>query len=123
MTVALLPSNGRLVEPIHSRRFAPTGRYTCPQCGGPVLQDNWPPNYSSGTMTPVLTEAYGSIKHVCLNCRIAFKVKWVHRFEKGSGHDHFDVADVTALIERDGHLLTPHDVKRFKYFDEHGVWP
>lgn len=116
-------SGPKLVESGNSQRFAPTERYRCPQCGGPVLQDTWPPNRSGGVMTPVRTEAYGSIKHVCLTCRIAFKVKWVHRFERGKTQDRFDIADVVPLVERDGYLLTPHDVQRFKYFDEHGVWP
>src|SRR5258708_29261452 len=118
-----MPSEGRPVEFADFQRFVATNRYTCPQCGGPVLRDNWPPNYSGGTMTPARTEVQGSIKHVCLPCRIAFKVKWGHHFEKGQAHAHFDIAGITALVERGEHLLTPHDVARFKYFDDYGGWP
>src|SRR5258708_27106960 len=70
-----VPSEGRLVEIADVQRFVPTDRYTCPQCGGPVLRDNWPPNYSGGTMNRARTEAQGGIKKVLFPCRFAVNVK------------------------------------------------
>lgn len=123
MIVTLLPAEGEVFEFGDSPRFAPTRRHVCPRCGGPVLQDNWPPNTSGGNMDTVGIQAHGSVKYVCQACRIAFRVKWTHRFEQGQAQDGFAVTGITTLVERDGYLLTPHDVKRFKYFDSHGVWP
>lgn len=116
-------SEARLIELGNYLRFAPTERYHCPQCGGPVLQDNWPPDYAGGTMSPARIEAHANVKHVCLACRINFRVRWSRIFEAGHAHESFEFADIVPLVERDGHLLTAHDVRVFAHFAEHGVWP
>lgn len=104
-------------------RFPPS-RHKCPQCGGATLADNWPPNYGGGASMylgdgNVVHTFYGSQKCVCLVCKIAF----VHSYRMDGGEYQGDAHNITPLVERDGFLLTPHDVWREDYKVEHGEYP
>ena len=103
--------------------------HKCPQCGGETLVDNWPPNYGGGNASygpnTDYTSEYGAdIKHVCVKCRISFSVyeakKYINNNLVGEKND---VHDIEVLVEKDGYLLTPHDVWQEEYKDKHGQYP
>jgi len=116
-----------------NRERFPPSEYLCPQCGGPALMDEWPPNYWGGKswgndITGELhSEDSGSIKHVCCACKIAFRVNCsIIREVSADGvekrEELYAYADIVPLVERDGEWLTPHDVQKDEYKAEHGEY-
>ena len=112
------------------REFANGGRFNrsvfkCPQCGGETLQDDWPPNYTHGSGSSDHYESWGHVKCVCLSCRIAFVMDYSNKWSNDiDQREHLEQAhNIAPLIERDGVLLTPHDVKREEYKEKHGEYP
>jgi hypothetical protein len=73
-------------KPNHIRRFTKIYnlKLPCPKCGSfdDVYEDNWPPNYHSGSGSintgssgvSILDTPPFSIKHICTKCRIQFIV-------------------------------------------------
>jgi hypothetical protein len=59
-----------------------------------------------------------------LNCEIAFVV-WYDRTTKDGVLTKNDggVREIVPLVEKDGFLLTPHDVWQEEYKKEHGEYP
>jgi len=98
----------------------------CPVCKQQALADNWPPNYwhSSGGWSGIEGEeshwyTEGSIKCVCLPCKIAFRY-----FQAGDGNTwETRYSEQIPLVEKEGKWLTPHDVWREEYKQEHGEYP
>ncbi len=103
-------------------RFRPS-RYRCPRCNRLALEDNWPPNYggSKGCFRDgaLHFESGGTVKCVCVHCRVWFEVHWANI----DGVETALPSVARELVLHNGKLLTPHDVWRQKYFDEHGEWP
>lgn len=113
---------------IWKERFTPS-KYQCPQCGQLVLNDNWPPDYWSGNGSFSMAgegvmEVKGSQKCVCLPCKIAFRV-FIREVWRGDSVQNSEMghSEIVPLVERDGFLLTPHDVWREGYKAEHGAYP
>ena len=100
-------------------RFPPS-RHACPQCGGATLADNWPPNYGGGMSGGGINKSWGSQKCICMACRIHF----VHSesTETGQSPQASDHA-IVPLVEHDGYLLTPHDVRREEEKERTGEYP
>lgn len=108
------------------KRFTPS-HYQCPQCSGDVLEDGWPPNYGGGSVTKdpdgtFVSKSGGSVKCVCPKCRIAFRVNWYKETRNNVTSEKITISHITALVERDGKWLTPHDVHRQQFYDEHGYY-
>jgi len=102
----------------------------CPQCGAEVLEDTSPPNYWQGETTTEngiyidVSFSLGGIKYVCERCRIAFKVGYYRKTMDGTlVEEKKESYDIVPLVEKDGWLLTPHDVWREKYKQKHGQYP
>lgn len=107
-------------------RFPPS-RFKCPQCNEPALEDTWPPNYWGGSGSFGQDAEFnrsGCSKCVCVPCKISFVVS-VREQYKGTEKvlDEQKPYDVKPLVERDGFLLTTHDVWREDYKAEHGEYP
>lgn len=118
----------KLREWLNARRFVPSPHsFKCPKCANSVLEDTWPPNYStitsSGAFGTNVTMRSGSVKCVCKNCRISFIVSFSDRMENLSRTYEEWYSSSIPLVEKDGIWLTPHDVWREKYKDEHGEYP
>lgn len=114
-------------------------RFECPQCGEGALEDAWPPNYWGGNSSFGPEDEGGEsenftmsgMKHICEKCKISFEV---HYYEKTryevKGHlsgwkpieTKMDYAKIAPLEERDGFLLTPHDVWQEEYKEKHGEY-
>ena len=113
------------------RRFIES-RQLCPHCQQPALEDNWPPNYGGGSSGGGFSTMSGFQKFICVSCRIAFIISYMIKTEHiddGTfmGHDKIEekitVSEHVPLIEKDGYLLTPHDVWREKIKAETGHYP
>lgn len=116
-------SESTLIEFTNARRFLPS-RHRCPQCGGATLEEHFPPSYGGGTYSTTRSEWDSSQKLVCLACRIHFVRYEYHRRETGAADiDDVRMMNIVPLVERDGKLLTPHDVRCYAYYDKHGVFP
>jgi len=108
----------------------PVSQFECPECGEKALEDNWPPNYGGGSTCwleeedVIMGEFSGSQKCVCTQCKIAFKI-FLHEESKGGSvvKREVDCSEIVSLVEKDGCWLTPHDVWREEYKDEHGEYP
>ena len=118
-----------LREWTNATRF-PRSKYDCPNCHEPALEDTWPPNYftANSTMSADFgeseSESWGSVKHVCKQCCIAFRVGWSEKRENGKlVEDETIYSETTPLEKRDDIWLTPHDVWREDYKEEHGEYP
>lgn len=126
----------------------PKSHTPCPECGGETLRDEWPPNYGGGSLNQYQSISGSNIKHICLHCRIHFMVHvYEHQSMDGNpitvelpdlfvittktldannrllGVVGYSISSIRPLVERDGKLLTPHDVVRYEYHDKHGIWP
>ncbi len=100
-------------------RFPPS-RHACPQCGGVTLADNWPPNYGGGSGGGGIWKSWGGQKCICLACRIHFE----HSYYDKTGQPREEhIHNITPLVERDGYLLTPHDVWREEEKIKTGSYP
>ena len=64
----------------------------------------------------------GTIKHVCETCLITFTVNWYDVNNGGKAKNGHDIMDIQPLVERDGKYLTPYDVHREQYKEEHGTY-
>jgi len=101
--------------------------FLCPQCGGETLEEWIPPNYFQGELRfnneTYIAENKGIVKCVCLRCKIALAFAVYTRRENGvivvNIHE---PGNVSPLVERDGKWLTPVNVRRYQYFDEHGTF-
>lgn len=127
----------RLTEEIKLREWINANRflcspYTCPQCDGEAYEDRWPPNYGGGSSSFDMdgglgeseSEYGGSIKHVCKNCRISFVVSTYEKRKGCKVVEHKEnYSNIKPLVEKDGIWLTPNDVRREEYKDEHGEYP
>lgn len=105
----------------------PRSIYDCPQCKGATLRDDWPPNYGGGS-TAMSTDSFisksgGTIKHVCLNCKVAFSVSWWRNIENNKRDEGHSYHDIEPLVEMNGKWLTPNDVYKEEYKKEHGKYP
>jgi len=108
----------------------PLSERACPECGEMMREDNWPPNYGGSSSGGGFWEESGSIKYVCISCRMTYRISYQRR-----GHypppqplvivdeEKEVVSEGVPLVEHDGHLLTPHDVWREEYRTEHGEYP
>jgi hypothetical protein len=112
-------------------RFPPIP-VACPECGKHMLEDTWPPNYGGCSGSGTCEKEYGSVKCICVACRMHYTIayrrerrkvedgtflgKWTVKQEER-------VVEKAALVERDGVWLTPHDVYREEYREEHGEYP
>lgn len=108
----------------------PESEYKCPKCGGETLEDIWPPNY--GGMKGCFSvedgssnfESSGSVKCICLNCALFFVVSYWEKTINGKTVERKEaIHDETPLVELNGKYLTPHDVWRENYKEEHGEYP
>jgi hypothetical protein len=97
--------------------------FICPQCRMYALEDTWPPNYSHGMYGMDISEVSGNVKHVCIFCSIAFEINYHRKTERGKTLETNAAFNVTPLVERNGFLLTPHDVWRYEEHDKTGKWP
>ena len=111
-------------------RFQPSS-YECPQCNKKALMDNWPPNYWGSNSyygedgNEYESYSMGGVKHVCLDCKIAFEIDHYEKLVDGKQTEfRNEILQITPLVKRgDGKLLTPHDVWREDYKDKHGEYP
>jgi len=114
----------------------PKSSQLCPKCKQPTLEDTWPPNYcGGGTVFDGSNRqniSYGSKKFICLPCKISFVVSYSETTEYiddgtflGNRKTDRNLAcsEPVALVERDGYLLTSHDVCREEYKQKHGDYP
>ena len=117
----------------HGTRF-PESRFKCPLCKQKALEDNWPPNYGSYAGTTGgqggFTREESSQKCVCVPCRVAFRVgvrkveEWNDEVQEMLVTENQEFySETVPLVEKDGVLLTPHDVWREEYKEEHGEYP
>lgn len=113
----------KLKEFINYNRF-PISEEKCPQCGGETVEDNFPPNYGHAGGSLEFSESGSLIKHICRACKIHFDVSHYEKHEKGKERIiKHDIFNIVPLVEKDGVYLTPNDVWREKYKDEHGQYP
>lgn len=112
----------------NAKRFIPS-RFSCPECGNAALEDTWPPNYAGGhgginaeTKVYFYTSG-GNVKCVCKTCRLAFKMAYQKTIDGKSETYEEHAHSIVPLEERNGMWLTPHDVWRENYKDEHGEYP
>lgn len=112
-------------------RFPPS-KQLCPSCGQPALEDTWPPDYGGGCVGPHGSESYGSMKFVCVPCRVAFRASYRERrrhVDDGTywGKEEIErevtLSETVPLVEMDGFLLTPHDVWREDVKKRTGKYP
>lgn len=112
----------------------PLSKVKCPKCGELSVEDNWPPDYEEGvsTFTGDAVLGYksaekitGSKKHVCMNCRVAFR----YFYEKEYNHSDYSIKTIkdgysktVDLVEKDGYLLTPHDVYVQEQVEKNGEY-
>jgi len=101
----------------------------CPHCEEQMYLDNWPPNYWGGSSSifeepgKYISKDSGRNKYVCVNC-----CREVHIFMWREGKDGVtthgeEIIYNEPLVERNGKLLTKHDVWREDYREEHGEYP
>ncbi len=96
----------------------------CDECGQRMIEDHWPPNYGGGSSDGFESKYSYMVKFVCTNCKLHYSggiyeerrdFKLIKREEK--------INAPVPLVEMNGVWLTPHDVKREKYKEEHGEYP
>ena len=113
------------------RRFTKSHQ-SCPQCGQLALEDHWPPSYGGGSSGGLFSESSGFQRFVCVSCRVAFIVSYnikTKQIDNGTflggikTEETIKVSNIVSLIEKDGYLLTPHDVWREKVKEETGEYP
>ncbi len=115
----------------------PKSKQLCPGCNQSCLMDTWPPDYGS-TNGAIMegggswAKSTGSQKFVCVPCKIAFRVFYMEETRRIDDGTHrgkrevtreINVSETIPLVEKDGYLLTPHDVWIEEYKDEYGEYP
>jgi len=110
----------------------PESKQLCPECKQHALYDNWPPDYGGGSSGGDISKSWGSSKFVCIRCKIAFRVSFkttTRHTDDGTfagRHEtetEISISKTVPLVEKDGYLLTPHDVYREDYKEKNGEYP
>lgn len=101
-------------------RFTP-GRCSCPRCGGPTVQDNWPPSVGGGNLTAGRSQDWSYLKHVCLSCQIAFNVHWERVMDQDGWQERYTMGDILPLAQYGDQWLMPHDQHCRVCFAGHGM--
>ena len=102
-------------------------KIVCPVCyGSNLLSDDWPPNYGGGHAGGGFSSMSAGFKIICVDCRVHIRGGFSVEHENGvlvdSGVSYQDPVLLQTHERHPGKLLTPHDISREEYFDEHGEY-
>ena len=114
----------------------PISTQVCPECKQHALYDSWPPDYGGGADysggAGAVSKSWGSSKFVCIPCKIAFRISFKKTTKhiddgtfigKSETETEISVSKTVPLVEKDGFLLTPHDVFMEEYKEKNGEYP